>query len=51
LKAIYLARAGRINEAEPILRAAFDRQEEPRAEVARELARIYLATYRLTQAA
>ena len=51
LAAIYQARAGRINVAEPILREAFDRKWEPQAEVARELARIYLATYRLTQAA
>jgi tetratricopeptide (TPR) repeat protein len=51
LTGIYQARAGRITEAEPILREAFDRQREPRAEVARELARIYLATYRLSQAA
>ena len=51
LSGIYQARTGRITEAEPILREAFDRQREPRAEVARELARIYLATYRLHQAA
>jgi Flp pilus assembly protein TadD len=51
LSGIYQARAGRITEAEPILREAFDRQREPRVEVARELARIYLATYRLNQAA
>lgn len=51
LVGIYQARAGRINLAEPVLRDAFDRQSEPRAEVARELARIYLATYRLSQAA
>jgi tetratricopeptide (TPR) repeat protein len=50
LAAIYQARAGRINAAEPILRQAFDRKLEPQAEVARELARIYLATYRLPQA-
>jgi tetratricopeptide (TPR) repeat protein len=51
LQAVYQARAGRINDAEPILRRAFDEGLEPRAEVARELARIYLATYRLPQAA
>jgi tetratricopeptide (TPR) repeat protein len=51
LQAIYQARGGRINEAEPVLRRAFDRGWEPRAEVASELARIYLATYRLAQAA
>jgi predicted Zn-dependent protease len=51
LQAIYHARAGQINAAEPILREAFAHKSEPQAEVARELARIYLATYRLTQAA
>ena len=51
LKAIYEARAGRINPAESVLRRAFDRKLDPRPEVARELARIYLTTYRLTQAA
>ena len=51
LQAVYQARAGQINAAEPVLRRAFDQNLEPRAEVARELARIYLATYRLGQAA
>ena len=51
MAAICQARAGQIREAEPILREAFDREREPRTEVARELARIYLTTYRLTQAA
>jgi tetratricopeptide (TPR) repeat protein len=51
LQAIYQARAGQINAAEPILREAFANKSEPQAEVAKELARIYLATYRLTQAA
>ena len=51
LTGIFQARAGRISEAEPILREAFEREREPRTEVARELARIYLATYRLPQAA
>ncbi len=51
LAAICQARAGQIREAEPILREAFDQEREPRTEVARELARIYLATYRLPQAA
>jgi tetratricopeptide (TPR) repeat protein len=50
LQAVYQARAGHINAAEPVLRRAFDQNLEPRAEVARELARIYLATYRLAQA-
>ena len=51
LSAICQARAGQIREAEPVLREAFDQEREPRTEVARELARIYLATYRLPQAA
>jgi predicted Zn-dependent protease len=51
LAGICQARAGQISAAEPILREAFDHEREPRTEVARELARIYLATYRLSQAA
>jgi tetratricopeptide (TPR) repeat protein len=51
INGICQARAGQINKAEPLLREAFDQEQEPRAEVARELARIYLATYRMTQAA
>ena len=51
LQAIYQSRGGRINDAEPMLRRAYDRIGGARAEVARELARIYLTTYRLTQAA
>jgi tetratricopeptide (TPR) repeat protein len=51
LKGIYMARGGHINEAEPILREAFEQDREPRAEVAKELARIYLTTYRLPRAA
>jgi tetratricopeptide (TPR) repeat protein len=51
LTGIYQARAGKINEAEPILRRAFDRKQEPLIEVAQELARLYLSTYRLSQAA
>ncbi|MHB1556333.1 MAG: tetratricopeptide repeat protein [Isosphaeraceae bacterium] len=50
LVGIYQARAGRINLAEPILRAAFDRDSEPRDLVAGELARIYLSTYRFPYA-
>ena len=50
LTAIYQARAGKINEAEPILRKAFAQGREPLTEVAKELARIYLTTYRLAQA-
>jgi tetratricopeptide (TPR) repeat protein len=51
LVAIYQASANHFNEAEPILEKAFGLQTEPRAMVARELARIYLSTYRLAQAA
>jgi tetratricopeptide (TPR) repeat protein len=50
LTSIYQARAGRINRAEPILKEAFDAGQEPQALVAKELARIYLSTYRLPQA-
>jgi Flp pilus assembly protein TadD len=50
LEAIYFARGGRMT-AEPVLRRAFDEGLEPRAEVARELAKILLASYRLPQAA
>ncbi len=51
IRAIYQARAHQVQAAEPILLKAFEEQREPRAEVARELARIFLETYRLTQAA
>ena len=51
LSAIGHARADRFNEAEPILEQAFVEQLEPRDMVAKELARIYLSTYRLERAA
>jgi tetratricopeptide (TPR) repeat protein len=51
LSAIGLARTTRFDQAEPILRNAFRQQLEPQAMVARELARIYLSTYRLDLAA
>jgi tetratricopeptide (TPR) repeat protein len=51
LLAVYQARSNRINEAEPILLAAFKEEREPRDLIAKELARIYLSTYRLAQAA
>jgi tetratricopeptide (TPR) repeat protein len=51
LQAVYYARGGRISDAEPVLRRAFEQGLEPRAEVARELARIYLARFRLTEGA
>ena len=40
-----------MNEAEPILERAFRGESEPRLEVAKEMARIYLTSYRLVQAA
>ncbi len=51
LTAIYQARAGHIAEAEPILEVAYERKQEPAIEVAKQLARIYLSSYRFTQAA
>jgi Flp pilus assembly protein TadD len=51
LRGVFLARAGRLNEAEPILEPAFLADSEPRLEIARELAKLYLATFRLAQAA
>jgi tetratricopeptide (TPR) repeat protein len=51
LTAILHSRAGQFNEAEPTLRQAFDEASDPQAEVAQELARIYLKTFRLDQAA
>ncbi len=40
-----------MNEAEPVLERAFRQQSEPRLEVAKEMVRIYLTSYRLSQAA
>jgi Flp pilus assembly protein TadD len=51
LNAILHSRAGQFNDAEPILRQAFAEASEPRALVAQELARVYLKTFRLEQAA
>ncbi len=51
LVGIHQARLRRLDVAEPILRAAFARNSEPRDLVARELASIYLATYRFPYAA
>ncbi len=51
LAAIYHARADRFSEAEPVLERAFLEQLEPEEMVAKELARIYLSTYRLDRAA
>jgi Flp pilus assembly protein TadD len=50
LIAVYQARAGHPTEAEPALAQAFRNESEPRLEVAKALARIYLATYRLPEA-
>jgi tetratricopeptide (TPR) repeat protein len=51
LAAIYQSRASRYTLAETPLEAAYRNGIPPRAEVAKELARIYLSTYRLSQAA
>jgi predicted Zn-dependent protease len=51
LRAILLARAGRPDEAEPVLARAFQDSDEPRAEVAESLSRIYLNSFRLAEAA
>jgi tetratricopeptide (TPR) repeat protein len=51
LAAIYHARADRFNQAEPILVQAFLQHAEPQEMIAKELARISLATYRFDQAA
>ncbi len=50
LSAIYYARALRYDRAEPILEQAFAQQLEPRELIAKELARIYLSTFRMPQA-
>jgi tetratricopeptide (TPR) repeat protein len=51
LTAIAQASSNHADEAEPNLEKAFGLQLEPRGMVAKELARIYLSSYRLTQAA
>ncbi len=51
LAAIGQSRSQLFNDAEPILQTALREQVEPRALIAKELARIYLSTYRLDQAA
>ncbi len=51
LRAIGQSRSNRFKEAEPVLEQAFREQLEPRDMVAKELARIYLSSYRLEQAA
>jgi tetratricopeptide (TPR) repeat protein len=51
LRAILQARTGQFGSAEPVLRQAYDREVEPRPEIACELARVYLKTFRLSEAA
>jgi tetratricopeptide (TPR) repeat protein len=51
LSAIGQSRSERFKEAEPVLERAFRDQLEPRDMVAKELARIYLSSYRLEMAA
>jgi tetratricopeptide (TPR) repeat protein len=51
LTAVCQARANGFKEAEPTLREAFNQRREPQVEVAQELARIYLGSYRLGPAA
>ena len=51
LTAIYHARADRFREAEPLLERAFLEQTGPRELVAKELAKIYLMSYRMDRAA
>ncbi len=47
LVAICQSRANRVNEAEPILERAFRQESEPKLEIAKEMAKIYLTSYRL----
>ncbi|HZW33051.1 MAG TPA: tetratricopeptide repeat protein [Isosphaeraceae bacterium] len=47
---IFHARSGHLHEAEPLLTEAFVEKREPQVEVARELARIYLTSYRIVEA-
>jgi Flp pilus assembly protein TadD len=51
LKGLLLARAGRAAEAEPLLLRALGSSPRPEPELARELTRIYLESYRLEAAA
>jgi predicted Zn-dependent protease len=50
LRAVLLARSGRLDQAEPVLARAFHASAGPRAEVAEGLSRIYLKTFRLAEA-
>ena len=51
LLAVIWAGASRFDEAEPVLRRALAQSAEPQPEVAEALAKIYLATFRLSHAA
>jgi tetratricopeptide (TPR) repeat protein len=51
LRGLLLARANQIAEAEPFLREAFDNTHDPDPEVAEALARLYLGSFRLGEAA
>src|SRR5206468_90013 len=51
LRGLVLARAGRPEAAEPLLRSAWEHARGPDPEVAEALARIYLETFRLDRAA
>jgi tetratricopeptide (TPR) repeat protein len=50
-RGLLLARGSRKSEAEAMLRWQFDNSSEPDSEVAEALARLYLGTYRLAEAA
>ena len=50
IRAISQARAGAFRAAEAVLKPVFESGEEPRVEVAEAIARVYLSTYRLTEA-
>ncbi len=51
LRALLLVRVGRLAEAEPALRRAWEAAKAPDPEVDRALARVFLETYRLSAAA
>ena len=51
LRAVLMARVGEADAAEPVLRRALDSSTESQPEVAEALARIYLSSFRLSQAA
>lgn len=50
-EAVLLARAGQIDAAEPLLIRALEQSSTPQPEVCEALARIYLQTYRMNEAA